>query len=250
MPSLTFCHHRFQRRAAAIHAIIPSDRHSWEDAMQTLQTIHGVAPVRKQGKFISVALVGSLHIAVIYTLLVALEIVPSPVAPPTPPILARVLDQTKTMPQPLPHPMRGVVLTHPTAPNPTPPPIVIQNVPNGPTAIRPNTTVTAPVTPVLPASGPTLAVRPLSATHTIPPYPPMAVRLGYEGNVRLRIAVDERGNVVSADVLSSSGHTDLDEAAIGWVKTHWRYEPARQNGTAVPATTNAVVTFRLNQLHG
>ena len=70
--------------------------------MQTLQTIHGVAPVRKQGTLISLALVGSLHIAVIYTLLVALEIVPNPVAPPPPPISAQVLDQTKAIPQPPP----------------------------------------------------------------------------------------------------------------------------------------------------
>jgi TonB family protein len=51
-------------------------------------------------------------------------------------------------------------------------------------------------------------------------------------------------------VVSSSGHADLDEAAVAWVKSHWRYQPAMQNGGAVPATTNAVVTFTLNQLHG
>jgi protein TonB len=225
--------------------------HSREDAMETLQTIHGVSPVQRQGKVVSVALVGSLHVAVIYTLLVTLDIVPNPVAPPPPPpISARVLDQTKIAPQPLPAPTRGVMLTRPTQPNPTPPPIDIQNIPNGPTAITPNNTAPGPVAPVRPAAGPTFAVRPLSATHTIPPYPPMAVRFGYEGTVRLRIAVDEHGNVISANVLDSSGHTDLDEAAVGWVKSHWRYQPAMQNGTAVPAATNAVVTFRLNQLHG
>jgi protein TonB len=76
------------------------------------------------------------------------------------------------------------------------------------------------------------------------------VRFGYEGTVRLRIAVDQHGNVVSADVLGSSGHADLDEAAIGWVKAHWRYEPAMQNGNAVSAATNAVVTFRLDRSRG
>ena len=214
--------------------------------MQTLQTIHGVAPVRKQGTLISLALVGSLHIAVIYTLLVALEIVPNPVAPPPPPISAQVLDQTKAIPQPPPVPVRGVVLTHPTPPNPAPPPIDIQNIPTGPTAITPNSAAG----PVQPVTGVTLAVRPLSATHTIPPYPPMAIRFGYEGTVRLRIAVDEHGNVVSAEVFSSSGHGDLDNAAVAWVTAHWRYQPAMQNGNALPGTTNAVVTFRLNQLHG
>jgi periplasmic protein TonB len=223
--------------------------HSWEDAMETLQTINGVAPVRRQGKLISVALVGSLHVAVIYTLLVALEIVPSPIAPPPPVIHATVLDQTKTAPPPTVR-LPTVVFAHPTTPsNPTPPPIAMQNLPSDPGTITPNA-ATGPIIPVEPTTGSALPVRAMASTHTIPPYPPMAVRFGYEGTVRLRIAVDERGNVISAKVLNSSGHSDLDEAAVGWVKAHWRYEPAMQNGIAVPAATNAAVTFRLNQLRG
>jgi protein TonB len=93
-------------------------------------------------------------------------------------------------------------------------------------------------------------VRALAATHTIPPYPPLGVRLAHEGTTRLKIAVDEQGNVVSADVVQSSGHEELDSAAIAWVKAHWRYQPAMQEGHAVTATTEAVVTFRLNQAHG
>jgi len=216
--------------------------------METLQTIHGVAPVRRQGKVVSVALVGSLHVAVIYTLLVTLDIVPNPVAPP-PIIHATVLDHTKTAPPPTVR-LPTVVFAHPTTPsNPTPPPIAIQNLPTVPGTITPNT-ATGPITPIEPTAGSALPVRAMASTHTIPPYPPMAVRFGYEGTVRLRIAVDEHGNVISANILDSSGHTDLDEAAVGWVKSHWRYQPAMQNGNAVPATTNAVVAFRLNQLHG
>jgi protein TonB len=214
--------------------------------MQMSQTAQGLASVRKQGKLVSVALVGSLHLAVIYTLLVALDIVPSPVAP-TPPISIRVLPQTKTAPQP--PPVRGVVLTRPASPNPTPPPIQIDaSLPRGPTAISPNVSSGA-ATPVQPV-GTTLPVRPLSATHTIPPYPAMAIRLGYEGTVQLRIVVDERGSVASAEVQTSSGHTDLDEAAVAWVKAHWRYAPATQNGTPTKANTTAVVSFRLNQTRG
>ena len=41
---------------------------------------------------VSVTLVAGIHIAVIYTLLVALEIVPNPVALP-PQIVARLIDQ-------------------------------------------------------------------------------------------------------------------------------------------------------------
>ena len=76
----------------------------------------------------------------------------------------------------------------------------------------------------------------------------MAIRLGYSGSVQLRIVVDEQGNVAAAEVQISSGYTDLDAAAVAWVKAHWRYEAAIQDGHPTAATTSAVVTFRLN--HG
>ena len=173
--------------------------------MHTFESVHANAPVREQGKFTGAAIVGALHIGAIYALLVALEVLPNPAAPPLP-VSVRVLHpETKTPPQP-PDPAEGVVLTHPNSPGPTPPTIDVQNVPTGPGAVTPNTEMGA-VVPMQPTSGATLAVRPLSATHTIPPYPPMGIRLGYEGNVQLRISVDERGNVVSAEVLGSSGHS-------------------------------------------
>src|SRR6476646_647959 len=113
--------------------------------MQTQQMIQGLAPGRERGKVVSVAVVGLLHIGVIYTLLVALEIVPNPVAP-TPPISIRVLDQTRTTLQPLPDPLPGVVMTHPTPPNPTPPPIDIDTSLRGAlTASTPNTSPGATV---------------------------------------------------------------------------------------------------------
>jgi len=103
---------------------------------------------------------------------------------------------------------------------------------------------------VSPPLGPTLGVRAITSTHTIPPYPPLGVRLAHEGTTRLKIAVDEQGNVVSAEVVHSSGHDELDIAAVAWVKAHWRYQPAMHDGQAISATTEAVVTFRLDQAHG
>jgi len=68
--------------------------------------------------------------------------------------------------------------------------------------------------------------------------------------VRLRIAIDEQGNATAAEVETSSGYQELDSAAIAWVKAHWRYQPAMQGGRAVSSATEAVVTFRLNQIRG
>jgi protein TonB len=101
--------------------------------------------------------------------------------------------------------------------------------------------------PVAPIPGPTLPARGIAGTHTIPHYPMLALRLGHAGNVRLKLTVDEQGRVVAAELLNSSGHDELDDAAIAWVKAHWRYTPALQNGTAVESSMSVVVTFRLDQ---
>ena len=106
------------------------------------------------------------------------------------------------------------------------------------------------VVPANPQIGPTVAAQALAATHTIPPYPSLGIRFGHEGAVRLRIAIDEQGNATAAEVETSSGYQELDSAAIAWVKAHRRYQPAMQGGRAVSSATEAVVTFRLNQIRG
>jgi protein TonB len=159
-----------------------------------------------------------------------------------------VLDQTKVKPHPpLPIPNTGVVLAHPANPIPMAPPIDIQIPPTGPTAITPD--VSGGPTVLGPAVYTTLPLRPLSATHTIPPYPSIAIRLAHEGTAQLRITVDELGNAATAEIARSSGHEELDAAAIAWVKAHWRYQPAMKDGHAVAANTTANVTFRLDQAH-
>jgi protein TonB len=63
--------------------------------------------------------------------------------------------------------------------------------------------------------------------------------------VLLRLAINADGQVSDAEIVRSSGYDELDEAAAIWVKAHWRYLPALQNGQPVAATTTALVTFRL-----
>jgi periplasmic protein TonB len=82
-------------------------------------------------------------------------------------------------------------------------------------------------------------------THTIPPYPPISIRIGEEGVVSLRIAISNEGFVTDAVVTRSSGHPRLDDAAVAWVKAHWRYRPAQENGVPVASTTSAQVKFEL-----
>ncbi|HKY18417.1 MAG TPA: energy transducer TonB [Rhizomicrobium sp.] len=82
-------------------------------------------------------------------------------------------------------------------------------------------------------------------THTVPPYPPVAQRLGVEGKVILRLTVSPEGKVSSAQIVTSSGRADLDQAAQDWILAHWAYKPALENGEPVVSRTLAAVTFSL-----
>jgi TonB family protein len=94
------------------------------------------------------------------------------------------------------------------------------------------------------------AARGVMTTHTTPPYPSIEARLGHAGTVTLRLSVSADGSVIDAQVENSSGSSALDQAAIAWVKEHWRYTPATHDGTAVPATTEAAIRFDLkNAMH-
>ena len=194
-------------------------------------------------RYLSVALVVSLHVAVIYVLLTAFEIIPNPFRP-TPPVITRIIQQTEhrdTFPQ-FPDNHRFI---RPVVPEPDQPVIDIAKDNGGPNPGNGNQ-IYGPTFP----TGPTIGVRAIADTHTIPPYPTLGMRLGHEGIVQLRIVVDEQGRVVAAQVESSSGYTELDDAAVAWVQSRWRYQPAMQDGRAVSATLHVAVKFHLNTARG
>ncbi len=85
----------------------------------------------------------------------------------------------------------------------------------------------------------------VTATHTIPPYPPLDLRLGHEGTVVLRLMIAPNGRVVDAVVVRSSGYRSLDGAARDWVMAHWRYRPAFRGGVAVAGSAEVGVRFSL-----
>lgn len=86
------------------------------------------------------------------------------------------------------------------------------------------------------------------STHTVPPYPPIARRLGEEGKVTLRLAVSAEGRVTEAEIVRSSGREDLDQAAQSWIVAHWTYKPAQDNGVAVTSQVLATVAYSLSEL--
>src|SRR5665213_2983799 len=120
---------------------------------------------------------------------------------------------------------------------PTVPLPIIQTDP-GPEA----KTITATVTPLTTCStastaGADRAPAGIVSTHTVPPYPVIARRLGAEGRVTLRLTVLADGHVGKAEIVTSSGREDLDQAAQAWIVAHWAYRPALDKGQPVAGQT-------------
>ena len=149
----------------------------------------------------------------------------------------------RTMPVPPDAPPAPVLkpVAVPTAPLPT-----VQTDPGPDTK-----TITATANPP-PATGGTISVAgpdraPIGilSTHTVPPYPVIARRVGAEGRVTLRLTVLADGHVGRAEIVTSSGREDLDQAAQAWIVAHWVYRPALDKGQPVAGQTLASVVFSL-----
>jgi protein TonB len=76
-------------------------------------------------------------------------------------------------------------------------------------------------------------------------YPPMALRMGLESDVTLRIEVDTEGKVTKAEITKSGG-AGFDEEALKAVKQS-RFEPAREEERNVPAEFTYIYRFRLQK---
>lgn len=76
-------------------------------------------------------------------------------------------------------------------------------------------------------------------------YPPMALRMGMESDVTLRIEVDAEGKVVKAEIIKSGG-AGFDEEALKAVKQS-RFEPAQRDGQNVAAEFTYIYRFRLQK---
>jgi protein TonB len=207
--------------------------------MQTLHYSNGFSP--KPGRSIAtIALVGSLHLILVYAVLAALDIVPAPSIPGIAHL--QVINKTvRSKPDTLP-PIHPTMAT-PKAPDSVPvPKIPIDPNSDGGTITVHSDTGVGPMTQDV-----VVAVSAIAATHTSPSYPALDRRMGHEGTVLLSVTIDAQGNVSDASVAKSSGFEGLDAAAVSWVKAHWRYHAAMRNGHAIPATSMAEVTFRLTQ---
>ena len=76
-------------------------------------------------------------------------------------------------------------------------------------------------------------------------YPPMALRMGLEGDVTLRIEVDPEGKVTKAEIIKNAG-AGFDEEALKAVRQS-RFEPAQRDGQNVPGEFTYIYRFRLQR---
>ncbi|QDS88411.1 Gram-negative bacterial tonB protein [Rosistilla ulvae] len=82
------------------------------------------------------------------------------------------------------------------------------------------------------------------AANQPPQYPIQAVRDRLQGTVMLRLFVDSTGRVEDVEIVESSGHVALDDAAMEAVKK-WTGQPAKRYGRPIASEEVLPIRFRL-----
>lgn len=78
-----------------------------------------------------------------------------------------------------------------------------------------------------------------------PVYPMLARRIGEQGRVLLKVLVLESGKAHSVEIDKSSGHRQLDKAAIEAVK-QWKFIPAKRRSQLISAYVIVPISFSLD----
>ena len=87
------------------------------------------------------------------------------------------------------------------------------------------------------------AARPIQTVKAS--YPPMALRMGLEADVALKVLVDADGRVAKVEVTRSAG-MGFDEEALKVIK-QFRFEPATSDGKRVASEFTYIYRFRLEK---
>ena len=85
---------------------------------------------------------------------------------------------------------------------------------------------------------------PVALNRIVPSYPRSARRKGHEGSVTVEITVAADGMVNGAEIVGSSGHAELDAAALDAARTA-RFAPATVDGVTVSGRLRLTFDFRL-----
>lgn len=94
------------------------------------------------------------------------------------------------------------------------------------------------------ASLPDIHTPPVFLDKPDPVYPPAAVKKGLTGTVVLLLNIDEEGRLAGSEIISSSGHKLLDNAAVKAVGK-WSFSPGKIGEKAVSGSVTAEIRFEL-----
>lgn len=169
---------------------------------------------------------------------------PTPPRPPEPVAKAVVKPATKPVTKPVAKPAPIA----PPAPNPAAPEVSASSAP--PSSSPSSESTSAPSGPASaePASPAPVAID-LGAAYRLnpaPDYPPLALRRGWQGTVRLRVTLDSEGHPTQVGLAVSSGYPMLDESALDAVR-RWRFSPATRLGKPVAATVEVPIVFKISR---
>ena len=189
----------------------------------------------------------AVHAAVLMLLLMPMQVAEKPKVEDAPMFvdIQRILPPPPPPPQPqVRRPQVRQVLQTP----PRTPPTHVEVVNDDPSPIDPYveevTLDEEPVGELVVDTGPSFVQ--LSADVAPPPaYPAQALRMRQQGQVMLRVLVDEAGRPAEVAIESSSGFRLLDEAAVKAVKKRWHFLPATRDGAAIQAWALVPVSFVL-----
>ena len=159
---------------------------------------------------------------------------PEPAPVPQPPPEPRRTARPRTEPRP-PPPRKREPAVAPSA-APSAPTAALQPQPSPAPAA--NQEAFAPLIPARPVSG--------LASNRKPDYPIEARSRRQQGRVLLRVQVSATGDAASVEIVKSSGHPSLDQAARAAVRT-WRFVPATRAGMAVAGSADVPIEFRMDE---
>ena len=165
--------------------------------------------------------------------------------PPPPPVVQPPVVQQAAKPRPVATKPKVKASPHPkpvNRPRPVPvePPQTASLMPTAaPTSAQP-----VPTPAVPPLREP--QYQSASLRNPAPSYPPLSRRFGEQGEVMLRVLVSPTGEALQVELLASSGHRRLDEAARKMV-AKWRFIPAQRGQEKIQAWVRVPVVFQLRR---
>jgi protein TonB len=207
---------------------------SGSDAMNLKNDTHSKGMLSRGGP--ALAVIG-IHIIVIYVMAVSMG----------------VIDVPKSV-----QPLEAVFIPETTESKPEPVPAVKPDIPELEQPVDqslPEVAFDEPIAPPtdnpMPASDNALvasanapAADLKTATRVEPAYPAISRRMGEEGQVQLRVLVDESGKPKDVQVIKGSGFDRLDQAAKDAVR-QWRFKAASDGSKNIMAWTQVAITFKL-----